>query len=345
MVIHKQSEIVVLKFGGSSVRYFLKRAIEFTRVLGEENRVVVVVSAFARVTSLLLELAEKRKKEYIEELLRIHERWLNGVEIEDELRELRRTLRTPHAFPSREAYVDHVLSFGERISAKIFAHYLGNGAAVDAYELLLTDGNFGNAKVDLERSRAKMKLLSSLWEKGKIPVVTGFLGNYRGYRTTLGRNGSDYTAGVLGYLLNAQSVVLMSDVDGVYTADPRLFRDARIIPLLSYERALLASRLGMKIVHPRAIEAAGKRVNIVLGSTQNWRIGTTIGGVGMKMPIIVHAQHSPGYYRLSVIGRTRLPLKYRPIEKGREYVSYLVKREELKDAVSRIHGVIFGEGS
>ncbi len=304
---------------------------------------LVVVSAFARATNLLLSMAEERSIHYLEDFIKLHERWLDGLSIEEELRDLSRAMNRAYTFPCRAAYQDHVLSVGERVAAKIFASHLGNGVPVDAYHLLFTDGKFGDASVDLKRSAERMKIIRKIWESGKIPVVTGFLGNYLGYRTTLGRNGSDYTAGVLGHLLNADSIILMSDVEGVFTGDPKFIKDARVIPLLSYDRALLAAKLGMKRVHPKAIEASRRRIKILLGSTKDRRMGTTIGNVGMRVPIIVHRVHSPGYYRVSIIGHQERFREYKCIECKRDYQSYLVKDEELKDALRSMHEVVLHE--
>ncbi|MEM0482004.1 MAG: aspartate kinase, partial [Nitrososphaerota archaeon] len=102
--------------------------------------------------------------------------------------------------------------------------------------------------------------------EGVVPVVTGFIGRTRdGAITTLGRGGSDFTAALLGSGVKADEVVLWSDVDGLLTADPRIVKEARVIPRLSYEEALEMAVFGAKGLHPRAIEAAqngGVRVRI-----------------------------------------------------------------------------------
>ena len=316
--------------------------MKFTKLVGAENRVAVVVSAFANATDILQKLALSGEEEYIEQFLSLHGKWSSEISFEKEIEEMRNVLKSAWRFPGSAAYMDHILSFGERLSAKIFALALKNGEFVDAYNILSTNGDFGHAMVDLEKSRRKVRRIEKIWQMGKIPVITGFLGNYMGYRTTVGRNGSDYTASVLGVLLHAKNVLLMSDVDGIYTAEPKLVKDAKLIPLLSYERARSAARLGMRAIHPRAVETAYMRVPLSLGSTPLWKIGTVVGDVGMNMPMMVHSRVS-GFYHISVIGRSELPLRYSVVERGKDYVTYKVPERNFQETMEEIHGVMLSE--
>lgn len=158
---------------------------------------------------------------------------------------------------------DLVLSYGERLSTWIFtctlrgmgmpARYLEGGDAG-----IITDDDFGYATPIMEETLNNIReTLLPLLNQGVIPVVTGFIGRTReGAITTLGRGGSDLTAALLGYGLRVDEVVLWTDVDGLLTADPKIVREARTIPYLSYEEALEMAVFGAKGLHPRAIEAA-----------------------------------------------------------------------------------------
>ncbi|ADT83393.1 aspartate kinase [Thermococcus barophilus] len=341
---------VIIKFGGSSVRDSFSEALELVQKFHEGNEVVIVLSALKGVTDLLLKLAETRSPEILEELEEIHLGAIEklGIElsIENEIKELRFILENEKRFPNRKAYVDYVLSFGERLSVKIFSKALEDegikSSPVDAFYLIETDGNFGNARVDLEKTKGNIWTIERLLEKGKIPVVTGFLGNFNGIRTTLGRGGSDYTASVLGYLLNARAVLIMSDVKGIYTADPRIVKNARIIPFISYEEALTASRLGMKALHERTIEPIKDRVPLILGKTSEWRLGTLVSDISFKMPIITYKTFRDTA-EIGVVGAFHVDVEYPIVEHGRNFVCFLVERDNLEAALNEIHEVVLNE--
>lgn len=150
---------------------------------------------------------------------------------------------------------DVVLSAGERIAAVVVASALcarGHPAlAVNASAFVVTDETAGAATVDVEATRERLAPLALGWE-GTIPVVTGFIGRSReGRVTTLGRNGSDYTATVLGQTLGAGEVTVWTDVPGVMTADPQLVAEAYSVPHLSYHEALELAHFGTRMFHPR----------------------------------------------------------------------------------------------
>ncbi len=152
---------------------------------------------------------------------------------------------------------DLVMSFGERLSASLICLLLqaGGQAAVyvDARDWLATDDTFGRAKVDLERTRAKLTELRGDWT-GRVCVHTGFIGRTAdGRTTTLGRNGSDYTAALLAQMLGAGEVVIWTDVSGVMTADPTVVDDVYPVPRLSHEEALELANLGWPMFHPRTM--------------------------------------------------------------------------------------------
>jgi aspartate kinase len=179
------------------------------------------------------------------------------------------------------AEVDALIACGEVVSAALFALRL-RGLGLDARSLtgaqagIVTDGVWGQARLTGVDSAPLRELAAA----GTIPVVAGFQGDHQGRTTTLGRGGSDLSAVALGAALEAP-VVIFTDVDGVYTADPRLVADARRLPALSYEDAALLSYRGAKVLHPRAAEMAlGYRVEVTVARPPEATAGTLITDAG-----------------------------------------------------------------
>jgi aspartate kinase len=128
--------------------------------------------------------------------------------------------------------------------------------AVEATQLIITDGFHGGAEPDMALTReASQARLRPLLDAGVVPIVTGFIGaTPAGQLTTLGRGGSDYSATILGAALDAEEVIIWTDVDGVLTADPRLVPQARTIPVISYREAAELAYFGAKVLHPKTLK-------------------------------------------------------------------------------------------
>ncbi|HIP75377.1 MAG TPA: aspartate kinase [Thermococcus paralvinellae] len=342
---------VVVKFGGSSVRDSFGKALELVEKLHDGNEVVVVLSALKGVTDSLLHLANSKDERIIQKIAEKHERVIEKLGLDSEyvenlLLELRQILRKEKSFPNKKAFIDHVLSFGERLSVELFTEALRNqgieSIPVDAFHVIRTDNTFGNANVDFRETAKRVKALEDLLKEGKVPVVTGFLGGYKSFRTTLGRGGSDYTASILGSLLNAKTVLIMSDVEGIYTADPRVVRKAKLIPFVSYEEALIASKLGMKALHERTIKPVKDRTPIIIGRTSDWKLGTLVSNIKSRVPIITYKIIDENFARIGVVGIDKVDGKV--CNKGKNWVCFLVRREELENSLNALHEVIFDEG-
>jgi aspartokinase/homoserine dehydrogenase 1 len=179
-----------------------------------------------------------------------------------------------------------VLALGERLAAPIVAAGLRtrglDAHAVDATTLVRTDASFAEALVDYPATRLLARASLGTAASGVVPVVTGFLGaTEAGETTLLGRGGSDLTAAVVGWALDAERVEIWSDVDGVLTADPRLDPGARTIERLSYAQATALARAGAKVLHPRTLEPLeGAGIPVFVGNTQRpGGPGTWIGPV------------------------------------------------------------------
>ncbi|MCX8187685.1 MAG: aspartate kinase [Nitrososphaeria archaeon] len=279
---------LVMKFGGSCVRDgdTIKYSSQIVkRYLDRGSRVIVVVSAMAGVTDGLLEAlkeaekgAETEIKKFVGELRRRHreacekaideprireEVWVSE---EEEIRELEKILSiVAYLREATPRIRDYVLSFGERLSTRIFCGALMS-QGVEARYLrgweagIITDDNFGSARPLMTLTyKEASKRLSALLEKGITPVVTGFIAaTPDGVITTLGRGGSDYSATILGAALKVDEIILWKDVDGVMTADPKLVPDARTIPIMSYDEVVELAYFGAEVVHPLALEPASR---------------------------------------------------------------------------------------
>jgi aspartokinase/homoserine dehydrogenase 1 len=289
----------VLKFGGSSLGT-PARVREVGRIVIEAHRresVVVVVSAFQGVTNQLLEcarLAERGDARYaaiLQALAKRHRTALAhlmpkrraavATHVESLLAELRDAVHgiqlLRHCPPQA---LDTVASFGERLSAVIVAAHLGQtrpAVFVDSRQLVVTDDQFTHAAVQFGRTnRAILAYFRSSASRASIKrsgifVVTGFIGaTENGRTTTIGRNGSDYSAAIVGAALGASVIEIWTDVDGVLSADPRAVAAAVPLPFVSYEEAMELSYFGAKVLHSATIApAVEKRIPILIKNTFN----------------------------------------------------------------------------
>ena len=174
--------------------------------------------------------------------------------------------------------LDVAASFGERLSALIIASFLQRSRAacfVDSRELVKTDDQFTHAVVQFDKTnraiKAYFKKLFDHSGKRLIPVVTGFIGSTDGgLTTTIGRNGSDYSAAIFGAALNAAVIEIWTDVDGILSADPRIVPAAFVVPQMSYEEAMELSYFGAKVLHASTIApAVAKRIPVDIKNTLN----------------------------------------------------------------------------
>jgi aspartokinase/homoserine dehydrogenase 1 len=296
----------VLKFGGSSLA--TPAAIRAVGAIVVEARrsgpVLVVVSAFRGVTDQLLEcarMAERGDVDYLhvfDEIARRHRASVAALvtrrraqtrkQVHALLDELRSTLQGVHLLrhcPSRA--LDMTASFGERLSALILAAYLNRfqpAELADARDFVRTDDQFTHAAVNFPATnRATRKRFAPLLRKRRapIPVITGFIGaTDDGQTTTIGRNGSDYSASIVGAAVGASVIEIWTDVDGVLSADPRIVRGAFVLPRMTYEEAMELSYFGAKVIHSATIApAVAKRIPILIKNTFNPAApGTLISG-------------------------------------------------------------------
>jgi aspartate kinase len=264
----------VFKFGGASVKdaKSIKNLYEivFNRL---RNNTIIVVSAMGKTTNALEEiLALKLEgKDYSLESAKILEYHLDICEglfdsnslifptVRNYFSQLERVLDGNLAQGNYDSFYDSVVSFGEMISSKIVHEYLcAKGLYCiwqDAREIILTNSEFRFAKVDWEStSRLCQKLLAP--KLTQFPVVTqGFIGaDQKGRTTTLGREGSDFTAAILAHGMRAIAVTIWKDVDGVLNADPKRFPDSVKFEELDYKEAAELTYYGASVIHPKTIK-------------------------------------------------------------------------------------------
>ena len=194
------------------------------------------------------------------------------------LTELRSTLQGIHLLrhcPPRA--LDMTASFGERLSAFIVAAYLARTHAatfVDARAFIVTDDRFTHATVDFPKTNRRARAYFSRLFRGSkrvMPIVTGFIGaTADGQTTTIGRNGSDYSAAIIGAAIGASVIEIWTDVDGVLSADPRVVPAAFVLPEMTYEEAMELSYFGAKVLHSATIApAVARRIPILIKNTFN----------------------------------------------------------------------------
>ena len=263
-----REEVLVMKFGGAALKdgAGVRRAVSIVEEHGGASP-VVVVSALEGVTDLLVQAARSAARGEVDvEAVRVRHRSVlrelgaDPERLDRYVRELTLLLSSISARRDlRAVELDHVLSFGERASARIVAGCFEAAGVpatpVDSYDLgLTTDSNHGNARPLPSEHAAVQRAVS---EVPGVPVVTGFLAkDGAGNLTTLGRNGSDLSAALLAEAIGAAAVEFWKGVPGILTADPLVVPDARPLERLSFADAEELGQLGARVLHPEAIAPA-----------------------------------------------------------------------------------------
>lgn len=282
----------VLKFGGTSVGS-AESIRTLIGILKDESQAkekpVAVISAMSGVTNLLAAMAENAAQghDFTAQLAELELRHFNAVkELLDIQQQNPLLTRLKIYFNELEDLLqgvfvlreltpktrDQILSYGERCSAlmisRVALQYISDVLYVDATELIKTDSAFGQAKVDTELTENLIRLFRQA-NKDKVLIVTGFIAsNDAGQATTLGRGGSDYTAAIFGAALNASSVEIWTDVNGMMTADPRIVKKAFSLNDLTYTEAMELSYFGAKVIYPPTmIPVFLKKIPIVIKNT------------------------------------------------------------------------------
>ena len=277
----------IFKFGGASVKDAdgIKNVFDLLQKVGCEE-VLLVVSAMGKTTNAL-ELVIKNyfdksaslnasvqevKKYHNQILLDLFEDEESEVflDVNDHFADLEYFLRSNKS-PNYNFVYDQIVSFGEIISTTILSHYMNfrkiNTQWLDVRNYIKTDNTYRDAEVNWEITQKNISKIAKTRVKGerseakKILFVTqGFLGgDENGFTTTLGREGSDYTAAIFAYCLNAESVTIWKDVPGVMNADPRYFENAALLNQISYREAIELAFYGASVIHPKTLQPLQKK--------------------------------------------------------------------------------------
>lgn len=278
-------DVIAYKFGGSSM-LGAERLLHAARLVREEAQtrpVTTVVSAMKGVTDRLLGVGHlleagrnSKARGEAEAIAELHLATLQDLQlapdehdrVKQELEFLNRDLL--HDTPLHQrvevsgSLLDRLASFGERYVARLFAAALRKIAVlavpVASSDFVLTCDNFRDAKPQLEHTRRRgREILLPLLEAGIVPVVTGFIGATQDGRiTTLGRNSSDFSGALVAHVVNAEELVVWTDVDGIYTANPNESAEATLLHELSYDEAHALAASGAKVLHPHVLPLAAR---------------------------------------------------------------------------------------
>jgi aspartate kinase len=267
----------VFKFGGASVKDAegIKNVYSVLQTAGYED-VLLVVSAMGKTTNAL-ELVIKNYfdkspelQSSVQEVKKYHNEILLDL-FEDHKNEVFAAVNTQFSdleyflshnkSPNYNFVYDQIVSYGELISTTILSHFMSHMGIktqwIDVRNFIKTDSNYRDAEVDWELTQKNI----SKNVKGKILNITqGFLGSdENNFTTTLGREGSDYTAAIFAYCLNAESVTIWKDVPGVMNADPRYFENASLLNQISYREAIELAFYGATVIHPKTLQPLQKK--------------------------------------------------------------------------------------
>ena len=287
------TEIVVAKFGGTSVADFDAMNRSADVVLSDKKVRLVVLSASAGITNHLVALAEGLETDDRQARLTairniqyaILDRLTNPEIIRDEIERLLENLATlaeTAALATSSALTDELVSHGELMSTLLFVEILRERNAqaqwFDVRKVMRTDDHFGRAEPDVVAlSELATQQLAPRLKEGLV-ITQGFIGSEsKGRTTTLGRGGSDYTAALLGEALNASRVDIWTDVPGIYTTDPRVVPAAKRIDEIAFEEAAEMATFGAKVLHPATLlPAVRSDIPVFVGSSKDPQAGGTL---------------------------------------------------------------------
>ena len=263
--------MIVMKFGGTSVgdADSIRRVRDIV-MSHRDEKPIVVVSAVSGVTNSLVELCAAGAEQSAQLINTIQEQHIVLIRelwgekqpsLENEVINTVAAIYEQAEQLSGRARADRLLSIGEILSSFIVSAFISEAISsrqVLATDLLVSDNTFGSAEIIDDETQHKIKTFkNALDETDEIPVVTGFIAATSDNQvTTLGRGGSDYSAALLGYYLQADEIQIWTDVDGVFSADPRRIKDARLISEITYQEAAELAAFGAKVLHPKTMRPA-----------------------------------------------------------------------------------------
>ncbi len=300
----------VFKFGGASVKDAkgVNNLISVLEQVGYKNT-LIVVSAMGKTTNALEKVIDayiENKNNFEKELQHVisfHKTILNNLFADKEHKvfssvnvlflELK-TIFNNNKSPNYSFIYDQVIGYGELISTTIISYYLNEKGFknnwLDVRDYIKTDNYYRQANVNWEKTQ---EIIVNKVNKSVLNITQGFLASDdNNFTTTLGREGSDYTAAIFAYCLNAQNVTIWKDVPGVLNADPRYFEDTHLLEHISYREAIELAFYGASVIHPKTLQPLqGKEIPLYVKSfVDPMNTGTTVSkgeGVMPKMPCFI----------------------------------------------------------
>jgi aspartate kinase len=300
----------IFKFGGASVKDAdgLKNLVKVLEEVGYQDT-FLVISAMGKTTNAMEGVVNAYFQDKtllssaLQEVLEYHLQILNALfkapdhpiykDVQSLVEEVKGFLAWNKS-PKYNFVYDQVVSYGELLSTTIVSAYLNEvgirNTWLDIRNFIKTDNNYRDVDIQWEKTQER---ISQGLEKGKLYVSQGFIGSdENNFTTTLGREGSDYTAAILAYCLNAQSVTIWKDVPGVLNADPRYFEESQLLNKISYREAIELAFYGASVIHPKTLQPLQRKeiplyVKSFLHPTDP---GTMVGkgeGIDPKIPCFI----------------------------------------------------------
>ncbi|QLG44869.1 aspartate kinase [Costertonia aggregata] len=293
----------IFKFGGASVKDAkgVKNLVNVLKETGHENT-LLVVSAMGKTTNAM----ETIVNVYFEEKVKLRSAFQDVIDYHNDIvaglfldakhpiySKVKSLFDEVQGFlawnksPKYNFVYDQVVGYGELISTTIISGYLNEIGIqnnwLDVRDFIKTDAVYRDTTIHWEKTQENV---NQGLDRNKLNVTQGFLGSDdNNFTTTLGREGSDYTAAILAYCLNANSVTIWKDVPGVLNADPRYFKETRLLNTISYREAIELAFYGASVIHPKTLQPLQrKEIPLLVKSFKNPKNeGTTVGkGVGIE---------------------------------------------------------------
>ena len=310
----------VFKFGGASVKnpkaiYNLKEIVS-----SYKENLVIVVSAIDKTTNKLegawesfVENKTQKSVEIAKEIIKFHESIIEDLELNNnsDFLNLFNTLRIElveyiEVKTKQENNISYskIVSFGELFSTLIISHYLNKEGIenqwIDARDFIKTSNGAIDSKVNWEETQRR---INANLKKDKTYLTQGFIGsNLNGETTTLGREGSDFSAAIFAWSMDVQEVIIWKDVDGLLNADPKWFEKTQILKKISFKEAIELSYLGASVIHPNTIKPLeNKNIPLTIRSfIRKENEGSSINEVGKDDKSISSIIYKPNQILLSI---------------------------------------------
>ncbi|MDA9584241.1 aspartate kinase [Flavobacteriaceae bacterium] len=278
----------VFKFGGASIKSAnaIKNVAKILNSQDLSNCLLVIsamgkmTNAFEKITDAYFNNDQEKLTESIDFTSNFHLKIINNLFAENHVihqkinvlfGQLGRFL-TQNKSRNYDYLYDQIVSYGELLSTTIVSDYLNEikiyNNWVDVREIIITDAVFRDATVNWQETEKRIKTKIDF---SKLTIVQGFIGgDLNGNTTTLGREGSDFTAGIFAYCLDAESLTIWKDVLGVLNADPREFKQVQLLEHISYEETIEMAFYGASVIHPKTIKPIqNKKIPLIVRSFKN----------------------------------------------------------------------------